>query len=237
MNDARSNSICDEEQSIVKRSYDRRSILRGAALGGAGLLGLTTLGYLPGVTNGAAHGQFGRHGEDSALRDTMRKLWEDHIVWTRGFIVSFAAGSPDLDATTQRLLRNQVDIGDALKPFAGESAGERLTELLREHILGAARLLSAAKAGDSTAVEQASAAWYVNADDIAAFLAELNPQAWPLANMQAMMREHLDLTLSEAVAQLQGDWAGSIAAYDRVHDAILHMADMLAAGIGRRGRR
>lgn len=167
----------------------------------------------------------------AAFHDGMRQLWEDHIVWTRMFIVSAAADLPDLSVATDRLLRNQDDIGDAIKPFYGEAAGEQLSALLREHILGAAALLSAAKAGDTAGVEAASAAWYANADEIAAFLHQANPGQWDLAEIKAMMRDHLDLTLAEAVARLQGRYADDAAAYDQIHVQILHMADMLSDGI------
>src|SRR5262245_8661468 len=83
-----------------------------------------------------------------AFHDDMRKLWEDHITWTRLFIVSFAAGLPDTDPTAQRLLQNQTDLGNAIKPFYGDAAGNQLTALLHDHILIAADLLTAAKAGD-----------------------------------------------------------------------------------------
>ncbi len=167
----------------------------------------------------------------TALHDAMRKLWEDHIVWTRMVIVSVADDLPDTSAAVDRLLRNQDDIGDAIKPFYGEEAGEALSALLREHIAGAADLLAAAKAGDATAVGEARAAWYANGDEIAAFLADANPRNWELGEMQAMMREHLDLTLEEALARLEGRYADDIAAYDKVHLAILGMADMLSDGI------
>ena len=167
----------------------------------------------------------------AAFHDAMRQLWEDHIVWTRMFIVSATHDLADLDVATQRLLRNQDDIGDAVKPFYGEAAGEQLSALLREHILGAATLLTAAKAGDAAAVETASAAWYANADEIATFLRRANPDEWPLDEMKLMMRKHLDLTLAEAVARLHGDWPADIAAYEQVHQEILHMADMLSTGI------
>jgi hypothetical protein len=163
------------------------------------------------------------------FHDAMRQLWEDHIIWTREFIVSFAADGPDLSPVTDRLLRNQNDIGDAIKPFYGEAAGEQLSALLREHILGAAALLDAAKNGGN--VQAASDAWYVNADEIAEFLAAANPQAWPADEMKAMMRDHLDLTLAEAVARLEGRYTDDIAAYDQIHVQILHMADMLSDGI------
>ena len=166
-----------------------------------------------------------------ALRQTMRKLWEDHITWTRLVIVSTVAGLPDQDATTQRLLQNQTDIGDAMKTFYGDTGGTRLTALLREHIIGAANLLAAAKANDPTKLEAAKKAWYANADEIATFLSGANPTAWPPAAAQQMMKEHLDLTLAEAVDQLQGHYPESVADYDKVHDAILKMADMLSSGI------
>jgi hypothetical protein len=62
-------------------------------------------------------------------------------------------------------------------------------------------------------------------------LSDANPKNWPSHEMQAMMTSHLDLTLEEAVARLNGDWSGDVAAYDKVHDEILHMADMLTNGI------
>lgn len=166
-----------------------------------------------------------------AFHDAMRKLWEDHITWTRMFIVSALADLPDVSHAAERLLQNQADIGDAIKPFYGEAAGEQLTALLRDHILIAADLVGAAKAGDAAGIEEASTRWYANADDIAAFLHSANPDNWPLDEMQAMMREHLDLTLQEAVARLTGNWAADIAAYDQIHEQILGMADMLSSGI------
>src|ERR671911_3084437 len=169
--------------------------------------------------------------ERAALHDNMRRLWEDHITWTRLFIVSASADLPDTPATTQRLLRNQQDIGDAIKPFYGRAAGERLTTLLQEHITVAAGLLAAAEAGDKGEVESQSRAWYRNADQIADFLAKANPDNWPRKEMRSMMREHLDLTLTEAVAHLERRHRTDIRTYDRIHRQILEMADMLSDGI------
>ena len=166
----------------------------------------------------------------AAFHDAMRQLWEDHITWTRIYIIS-AAGLPDADQAAQRLLRNQSDIGDAIKPFYGDAAGAILTALLRRHILTAAKLIGAAKSGDTAAVTAASTQWYANADSIATFLSSANPRHWPAGTMRSAMRMHLDLTLKEAVARLHGDWAADIAAYDEVHRHILQMADVLSDGI------
>ena len=167
----------------------------------------------------------------AAFNQDMRKLWEDHITWTRLFIVSAVAGLPDENATATRLFQNQVDLGNAIKPFYGDAAGNELASLLHDHIAIAAQLVADAKAGNSSAVSADSAAWYANANQIAAFLNSANPKNWPLATMQSMMKMHLDLTLQEAVDQLTGNYSASVADYDKVHLEILSMADMLSAGI------
>ena len=166
-----------------------------------------------------------------AFHDGMRKLWEDHVTWTRLAIISLTTGSPDTEATVGRLLRNQVDIGNAIKPFYGKAAGTQLTKLLRDHILIAADLIAAAKAGDSAKLADQQARWQANARELATFLNRANPHAWKLAAMRAMLREHLRLTTNEAVARLQGNWAADVAAYDQIHLQGLHMADMLSSGI------
>jgi hypothetical protein len=167
----------------------------------------------------------------AAFHDAMRKLWEDHITWTRLAIVSFAGDLPDLPATEQRLLRNQTDIGDAIKPFYGKAAGDRLTKLLKAHITGAVDLLSAAKSGTPTDLARAKAAWYANGRQVADFLHSANPQHWGRADMRSMMKTHLDQTLAEGVDQLQGRYAAGVREYDAVHVHILAMADELASGI------
>ena len=169
--------------------------------------------------------------KEMVLHEAMRKLWEDHIIWTRVFIISAAADLPDKAAATDRLLQNQTDIGNAIKPYYGDAAGDKLTTLLKEHITTAAEIVTAAKAGDKAKQDDATKRWFANADQIADFLSNANPKNWPQTEMRKMMRDHLNLTTEEVVARLQGNWAADIAAFDKVHEQILHMADMLSAGI------
>jgi hypothetical protein len=166
-----------------------------------------------------------------SFHDSMRKLWEDHITWTRLVIVSVLQGLPDTDTTVARLLQNQADIGKAIKPFYGDAAGNQLTSLLHDHITLAAEILTDAKAGNSAALNDALARWYANANSIADFLSSANPKNWPLDTVKAMMKSHLDLTLNEAVTYLHADYQGSVTGYEQVHLEILQMADMLSSGI------
>ena len=171
-----------------------------------------------------------KSSKSEQLRMAMHKLWEDHIVWTRNVILNIMDDLPGTEQAVNRLLSNQDDIGNAVKPFYGEAGGKELTRLLREHITTAADLLKAAKTGNNSAFEAANKKWSANADEISDFLSKANPN-WKLNDMKKMMHDHLTLTTDEAVARLKKDYAADIKAYDKVHDEILMMADMLTDGI------
>jgi len=166
-----------------------------------------------------------------SLHSDMRSLWEDHVAWTRLAIISLTSGSPDATATVARLLQNQTDIGNAVKPFYGEAAGNKLTSLLRQHILIAADLIAVAKKGDQAGVTSQAARWTANADQIAALLNSANPHFWALAPMKSMLHDHLRLTTAEVVARLEHHWKADVADYDAINRQALTMADMLSNGI------
>jgi hypothetical protein len=164
------------------------------------------------------------------LRNGMRRLWVGHVMYTRNFIISALAGSPDVPAVTDRLLRNQDDIGGAIKPIYGDEAGKKLAALLRDHILIAAELVKVAKARDTKATDAAQTKWRKNADDIAGFLAAANP-SWAKPTLTDMLYKHLDLTTAEVVARIHMDWKADIAAFDAGNDHMTMFADMLSDGI------
>jgi hypothetical protein len=219
----------------VSKTHALRPIRLGLTLAIAVLAALIALAVAGGPA-ALANGD-GRDGKGSiskkelTLRNDMRKLWEDHITWTRLAIISLTTNAPDTSATVGRLLQNQDDIGDAIKPFYGNAAGEELSGLLTEHILIAADLIAAAQAGDAAGVATHQARWRANADQIAAFLNAANPRSWKFREMQSMLYEHLDLTTTEVVARLQANWAADVAAYDAIHLQALEMADELSTGI------
>ncbi len=169
--------------------------------------------------------------DELALRSEMRRLWEDHVTWTRLAVISLTTDSPDTQATVGRLLRNQTDIGNAVKPFYGAAAGKQLTALLRQHILIAADLIAAAKMGDQAWIARQQTRWTSNADQIATLLNRANRRFWKLGPMKAMLHQHLRLTTNEVVARLEHDWASDVRAYDKIHLQALHMADMLSSGM------
>ena len=166
------------------------------------------------------------------LHTAMRQLWEDHVTWTRNVIFNIMDGLPGTDQAVKRLLKNQDDIGNAIKPYYGDDAGKQLTDLLHIHITTAADLLKAAKSGNKQGFDDANKKWTDNADQISDFLSKANPN-WGLDDMKRMMHDHLKLTTDEAVARQKKNYDADVEAYDKVHDEILKMSDMLADGIAK----
>ncbi len=217
-----------------------------ALLGTVGLVGCSTTGS-EAVTEGTgvamnAMDMSHNHAVDTsqkgakapskqiALYTTMANLWSEHMEWTYATVVAFAQESPALPASLERLLQNQVDIGDAIKLLYGDRAGDQLTALLKEHITEAVPVLTAAKAGDSAALEPAVANWYANAREIGAFLASANPN-WDRAAMEEMMQLHITQTIAYASDALAGDYAKAVADYGVAEQHMQEMSDMLSAGV------
>jgi len=207
----------------------------------AGLIALASMSIVLALSGTGESHAAGTHGHGAsvpvhsakaiAFHDEMRALWEAHGAWTHMVIVSFVGNLPNLAAAEQVLLQNQVDIGNAVKPYYGRAAGNELTKLLKEHILGAVKVLEAARSGDSNALAQAEAAWFANGRRIADFLHAADPRFLTRAAARSMMKVHLEQVIQQAVDELTGRYAADARVFAPYIRHILDMADMISGGI------
>lgn len=168
--------------------------------------------------------------QEVALRQGMRKLWTDHVVWTRLYIISAVSKSADTPVVTARLLKNQDDIGDALIPYYGKNAAAGLTKLLKEHISIAAGLIEALLTNGKEAAKKADQDWHDNAVAIADFLSKANSY-WPKQDLLNMLNRHLALTAEEVTYRIQKNWNKDASTFDKILNQALSMADTLSEGI------
>lgn len=162
--------------------------------------------------------------------NTFRKLWFEHVLWTRAFIVSSTPNRPDLDAVTNRLLRNPVDFADALKKYYGDKKAKTFEKLLTEHIEIAGQLLNAHKLKDGKKIEKERKKWYNNADEISHFLSCINP-FWSKRKWQEMFYKHLKMIECTMLDRLARRYIAEIAMFQNIQNEALHMADLMAVGI------
>lgn len=165
-----------------------------------------------------------------SLYRAMQRLWTDHVVWTRQYVIAAVDDRPEAEAAATRLLKNQEDIGGAIVPFYGEDAGARLTDLLKQHILIAVDLVAAAKSGDTEQFATHNKRWDDNAAEIAEFLSTAN-SFWPQKVVVDLLSLHLKLTKDEAVARLEKDYEKDAAIFDQILTEILTLADALSEGL------
>lgn len=166
------------------------------------------------------------------LSNWLRKLWEQHTVWTKSAIVSLVFNLPDANFVINRLLQNPVDFGNLFTKYYGIQSGNKFRDLIREHLVIAADLVKASKAGNTEKANEIERKWYANADEIARFLASINPY-WSMEKWQRMYYEHLGLVKNEAVILLTKNYAQESLIYDRLETQALEMADMMLQGITR----
>lgn len=160
----------------------------------------------------------------------IRKLWSQHIYWTRFFIISTAENLGDLEPVTNRLLQNPKDFARMLAPIYGTRAAAQFEKLFTEHLTVAAELVNAAKNKQQSAADNARKRWYENADEIAKFLASVN-SCWCEQKWKSMMHSHLAMTEEEAALRLSENYAADIKIFDKIEDEALEMADYMAHGI------
>ncbi|MDF2609295.1 MAG: hypothetical protein K0R92_769 [Lachnospiraceae bacterium] len=164
------------------------------------------------------------------LLNEFRELWEQHVMWTRSFIISTVANLEDLEFVTNRLLKNATDMAAPFRRFYNTEIADQFEELMRQHLLIAADLINAALKGDAEAAAETRIEWYQNADDIAAFLAIINPY-WSQSVWKEMMYDHLSMLEHEVSARIQGRYQEDIAVYDDIQKQALMMADVMSEGI------
>lgn len=167
-----------------------------------------------------------------SLNTGMRKLWAEHMQWTYATVDAYYHNSTGVSAQLNRLLKNQDDIGNAIIPYYGTAAGNQLTALLKDHINKAVPVLSAAQSGNTTALNTALNDRYANAQDIADFLSNANPN-WDRTDMRHMMKMHIDQTVAYSVDLLNNNYTSAIVKYQDAFDHMMEMADDLAKGIAK----
>jgi hypothetical protein len=167
------------------------------------------------------------------LNQGMRKLWSDHMHWTLATVDAFFHNSEALDANLTRLLQNQQDIGTAIVPYYGQTAGDQLAALLTEHIELAVPVLQAAQNNDQAALQTAISNWNQNAEDIANFLTAANPDHWPQAATEPALSHHIEHTIDYSVKILNEDYAGVNSSFEHALNHMLELADILSEGIAK----
>jgi hypothetical protein len=166
----------------------------------------------------------------STLRNNMKDLWDDHMVYTRNLIISSISSIGDKDRITERLLRNQQEIGNSFIPMYGDQAGIKITRLLKEHVNIASEIVESARKSETNSYQSAVKKIHQNADELSKYLTNLNPY-WNSNDLRGMLYKHISYMNGEINARVKKDWLADIEAYDRGHEHMMLFSEMITNGM------
>jgi hypothetical protein len=170
--------------------------------------------------------------QDVELNAQMVDLWEQHVAWNRNVMLCIVDELPGTAEAIERLQQNKIEIGNSIKPFYGNEAGDELTELLRAHVSISVEVMKFAKEEKQAELQDANDRWYQNADAIASFLADIN-NYWATDKIQLIIKDQLRYTTTQAICRIKKDYPADIIAYDKAHTDVLLMAEIFADGIAK----
>ena len=159
-----------------------------------------------------------------------RELWADHVYWTRLVVEGIVDEVPGLEEANARLMKSCDQMADLMQPYYGNEGRRVFHELMGWHLKHAADLVTLFSQRKMQEAEAKELQWYANADDIARFLAEQNPNLSEKP-VRAAMYEHLRVTKDDAIARLAGDYVRDIGRFDSILDTAYKLSDTISAAI------
>jgi hypothetical protein len=136
----------------------------------------------------------------------------------------------NLASISNRLYRIPSELGGMFKPYFGKDLAEQFQHLLLVYIVNMQTLVTAQNDRDQSACDAAMAALYRSSDDIAAFLAHINPY-WDKKQWQSLLYQLNNQVATEMVALLSEEYDKELDIRDRMLKHTLMMGDYMARGV------
>jgi len=169
------------------------------------------------------------YGQLNLIKDT-RTILIHLVSWMRQYFQSIIMSMPNLEAVRSRLYNVPLEIYHTFLPFFGSIAAERFLNLLTIQITILGSLAEAIKNGDQEAVNTNTVSLYENANELAEFLAQINPY-WNQSQWQTLINQFLRLSIDQMVAIASGNYDRDIEIYDRLERHTYIIADYVSSGI------
>lgn len=162
-------------------------------------------------------------------RDTLRKLFTDHAVFTERFIVSFLDNRPETESIKSRLLSNQPEIGNYLGLYVGADNGVAIGELLTEHIKAVAGVLQALKSKSDT--KKSIKVVFDNVEKVAKALSKISNGVLKDSKVYDEFAIHNEYVIKLAKLHQEKNYDKEIKTYDEYYTHMLSFSDMLCDGL------
>lgn len=170
------------------------------------------------------------HCNQSSLCSQMRMLLAQQVYWTRMLLNSIVDRTQQLNANTQRLMQNPVDMGQLYARSYGNQAGQQVSNLYSQNLAIGKEFMTSLRDRRNTDIDRLRRMWYTSADDITQFLSNLVPDI-DAQTLRQMLYQNLGNTELQTTQQLANNTTSSINTFDNIETDAMHMADYLSNAI------
>jgi hypothetical protein len=164
------------------------------------------------------------------LARTMQRLWADHAMWARQYIIAAVDERPEAPEAAARWLRVGDDIGRELEQHYPRRTARRVAKLLRQHVMVAVDLIDAARNVDKVKCMDIDDVWWNNGEDLVDELCARN-EAWSRAELLAQWDAMRQQTKDVLAARLEQNFDKDVDAFDQMLTTTTNFADTIADGI------
>lgn len=159
-----------------------------------------------------------------------QKLWVELILWMRNLYRSSFENLPVAAVITRVFQQLPLDFYNEFRRHFGPEESQQFLNLITRLIAVNWQMVNAYKENNQAAIDESIVQWYRTADEIANFLAGVNPY-WDEVQIRNMLYEYIQLKIQEIMAFLSGDYDREIQIFDELKDKVIRMSASLAAGI------
>ncbi|MBN7773458.1 hypothetical protein [Clostridium aminobutyricum] len=159
-----------------------------------------------------------------------RIIWRDFATWIHTYLASVFAGFGNQDSIEVKLKDVITKFGIILSTVFGGQIGEQYNNLIFNLLNTFKSLVDAQIRGDVNAVNEYATQLYENADQIAAFLARINPY-WEENEWKTLLYQLNKLIIEDSTRVLNKEYAQSIEVFDRLLNLTSIMGDYYSKGI------
>lgn len=166
------------------------------------------------------------------LRLALRSLWGDHIFWVRNEVLTTKLGDKEAaKVADEQVVQNAKDIANAIVPYYGKEAGDKLFTLLAGHYTAIKDYMNASFSSNKGAMDAAKDKMLKNADEIATFLNSANPKNWPKEALVSALDAHGGYHMAQ-ISQINAkNFSAEAKTWEAMRDQVYQIADVLASGI------
>ena len=169
--------------------------------------------------------------EQFNLITDIRNQWQQLTTWIMLLINCAVEQSESLETVAEKTYSKiPLDFYYTFQVFYGKTQAEFFLRLLSNHILIVWKLAETVKNNEQELVDKTTIDLYNNSDELALFLAEVNP-FWAQTVWKQALDYYNAMIIEQIIAIVQKDYKKMVKIYDSMIDHAIILGDIMSRGI------